>query len=62
MNEQVKTKKRFGKMQDMVRLNVWVVAQQDKELDRICQLTGKTKQTCVADALASYIGHFVGVK
>jgi len=44
-------RKPTGRFGNMVRLNISVMAAQDRQLDVYCQLTGKTKATAIRELL-----------
>lgn len=48
-------RKREGRFDNKVRLNIPIFAAQDKELDRICAITGKSKSDAVREAIQVYI-------
>ena len=48
-------RKREGRFDNKVRLNIPIFVSQDKELDRICIVTGKNKSEAVREAIQIYI-------
>ena len=44
-------RKPVGRYGNMIRLNVWVMAAQDRQLDKYCQVTGDTKGKVVRELL-----------
>lgn len=45
------TRKTVGKFKNMVRLNIWVMAAQDRQLDEFCNLTQKSKSEAIRELL-----------
>jgi len=54
-----KERKREGRFDNKVRINIPIFVSQDKELDRICLITGKTKSDAVREAVQIYINEMI---
>lgn len=48
-------KERSGRYGDRVRLNTYIMATQDRELERMCQVTGMSKTDAIIEALQYWI-------
>ena len=49
--QEVKERKTVGRYGNMVRLNVWIMAAQDRGLGAYCQLTQKSKSEAIREVL-----------
>lgn len=50
-------KERLGKYGNLVRLDAWILANQDRKLDELAKLMGKSKGAVLRDLIALGIGH-----